>query len=1081
MNEEVSTRDTGQLFAQVRELLSAGTWEQLHRIVTRHPGLPSDATDTLIVDWLDERPDADDALVAALLRVRFVLARCRTVGTDAAFEDFIASTPQVDSSGEHPVSLSIGVILRCVGDAYDWKPEALEAFRDAVEPLLRDESAQSDADVRSSLWWCLGLCYHKLTSGERQQNLVVAVEYLTRFATTSAQGREPFPLQVLAQALADLALTVGPDLLLDDVVGWLATLEHAQAALTAAEPARCDIAMLEAVAHLLADEQPRFRAIQDAVALLEGLVRDNARLGRTAHLARAQNLLGEALRLQAFAGRETLERAVELFAVVEAAYEAGQPDDTTVEGFLFRVRARTNLALALAQRAPAGPPDDRGEAVQLLRTNLRALSANGIRRARPQVARQLADVFGWEDFRRSLAALRLTLRYLSPEDEPEARAEVHAQCGRLYASVPTGGNVECSIRHFERACATYTQREHGHRWAQVQVMLGATYANRSLGSREANLDEAVRCLRAALTVEDPARDHERNRARKLGDVLFIAKRWAEACDAYRRAIDAGLFVVARAQSRDAIHAELGLIGGLFGRAAYCLLRLGRFADAISEVEDGRTRMLALDQEPEGGLKGLSGEDQERLDAARIALAELAFERERIVVGAPWRRSEQSLATAYEAAAHTVAELVPRPPHPARFTDKDILALVPDGGALVVPLVTQGGSVAWIIPSGSDSIEERHVLQLSDATAHNLRLALVGAGEGYFGWLRAYFHRPRTIAAAGEPGVPRELWTDLLWHFSGQIWSALMGPIHERLRAISLPSGAVVTLVGTSELAMLPLAAARPGPDDARAFVDDYALVVAPSLLALRVAHENAARAAERGSSLLAVVDPRDNLRFATLEGSVLSHHGERFPLTIIPGKRATREAVLEALPNSSLVHFACHAGFNPNASLESRLDLAGDTQLMLRDLVAKRGLLRARLVVLSACETGITEVDRAPEESTGFALGFIDAGAAGVVSTLWQVNDLSTMLLMEHFYHLCLQCGTRIPVSLRQAQVWLRDVTAGELARHFADQEEAALQGRSHLPIDTLSRAFERFASKAPTDRPFAHPYFWAPFLYSGV
>ena len=58
-----------------------------------------------------------------------------------------------------------------------------------------------------------------------------------------------------------------------------------------------------------------------------------------------------------------------------------------------------------------------------------------------------------------------------------------------------------------------------------------------------------------------------------------------------------------------------------------------------------------------------------------------------------------------------------------------------------------------------------------------------------------------------------------------------------------------------------------------------------------------------------------------------------------------------------------------------------------------------------------------------------------MVGTLWPVDDLSTMLLMVRFYRYRLRGdeetgeGPMTPAAaMRRAQLWLRDVTAGELA-----------------------------------------------------
>ncbi len=166
--------------------------------------------------------------------------------------------------------------------------------------------------------------------------------------------------------------------------------------------------------------------------------------------------------------------------------------------------------------------------------------------------------------------------------------------------------------------------------------------------------------------------------------------------------------------------------------------------------------------------------------------------------------------------------------------------------------------------------------------------------------------------------------------------------------------------------------------------------------------------------------------------------------------------------------------------MQSGLVLANGEPLTLAQIIGQLNLDNTRLVTLSSCETGITDIRHSPDEYLGLPAGFLQAGAPAIVSTLWAVNDLSTMLLMERFYNLHLKEEMEIPDALRQAQVWLRDVTAGELAQRFADEEEALLN-TTRLPIETASAYFARFASLDPSQRPFAHPYYWAAFTFSGA
>jgi CHAT domain-containing protein len=78
--------------------------------------------------------------------------------------------------------------------------------------------------------------------------------------------------------------------------------------------------------------------------------------------------------------------------------------------------------------------------------------------------------------------------------------------------------------------------------------------------------------------------------------------------------------------------------------------------------------------------------------------------------------------------------------------------------------------------------------------------------------------------------------------------------------------------------------------------------------------------------------------------------------------------------------------------------------------------LNARLVTLSACETGVGTISKG-DELVGLSRAFIYAGSSSVVVSLWSVADQPTALLMTKFY--LYQKDHNLPEALSMAQ---RDV-----------------------------------------------------------
>ena len=114
---------------------------------------------------------------------------------------------------------------------------------------------------------------------------------------------------------------------------------------------------------------------------------------------------------------------------------------------------------------------------------------------------------------------------------------------------------------------------------------------------------------------------------------------------------------------------------------------------------------------------------------------------------------------------------------------------------------------------------------------------------------------------------------------------------------------------------------------------------------------------------------------------------------------ATKDTVTNHLKTSDnhCYHFSCHGKFNPDNPLESALFLANKNPLNLGEIF-ELNLKKTRLVVLSACETGLIDIYSLSDEYIGLSAGFLFAGSPSVVSSLWTVSDLSTSFLMMKFY-----------------------------------------------------------------------------------
>jgi CHAT domain-containing protein/Tfp pilus assembly protein PilF len=134
------------------------------------------------------------------------------------------------------------------------------------------------------------------------------------------------------------------------------------------------------------------------------------------------------------------------------------------------------------------------------------------------------------------------------------------------------------------------------------------------------------------------------------------------------------------------------------------------------------------------------------------------------------------------------------------------------------------------------------------------------------------------------------------------------------------------------------------------------------------------------------------------------------------------------LANYQVIHFATHGIFDsqqPQRSglIFSRITTNGSYQngsLTLQEIFNLK--LKANLVVLSACTTGLGQTIDAVQDIQGEGLvgltrGFMYAGTPRVLVSLWSVNDVSTAMLMSQFYQNKLVKGMTPAAALRQAQL----------------------------------------------------------------
>ncbi len=258
-----------------------------------------------------------------------------------------------------------------------------------------------------------------------------------------------------------------------------------------------------------------------------------------------------------------------------------------------------------------------------------------------------------------------------------------------------------------------------------------------------------------------------------------------------------------------------------------------------------------------------------------------------------------------------------------------------------------------------------------------------------------------------------------------------------------------------------------GPDG-RYLIEKYPIYYLSSASLLQFVKE---KRRASGANVLAfgnpdLGDPDKDLEFAELEAQgVKAAYPES---TVYLRKEATEEKSKTLSPNYDILHFATHAELNENDPLSSAVLLATegkeDGRLEVREIFGID--LKANLVVLSGCETGLGKLSTG-DELVGLTRAFIYAGTPSVVASLWKVDDSSTAHLMGSFYR-NLKTMSKVE-ALRQAQ--LRLIRGDDRSDLLARRGVGGIGKLGETPSSELP---------APSTISTSHPYFWAPFILVG-
>lgn len=194
-----------------------------------------------------------------------------------------------------------------------------------------------------------------------------------------------------------------------------------------------------------------------------------------------------------------------------------------------------------------------------------------------------------------------------------------------------------------------------------------------------------------------------------------------------------------------------------------------------------------------------------------------------------------------------------------------------------------------------------------------------------------------------------------------------------------------------------------------------------------------------------------------------------------------------------LVHIASHFAFRAGDEARSFL-LMGDGSIMtLAEMKQQKDLFQGvELLTLSACNTA-AQREGSGREIDAFSELAQRLGADAVLATLWAVADNSTPALMHQFYDLKVNRNLSKAEALRQAQLALlrgdlevKPAPAAQtpsppveivIVRTAEDKKQEKENTRGDKVYLDGQDAQEFVVNTA---KPYAHPYYWSPFILFG-
>jgi CHAT domain-containing protein len=639
-------------------------------------------------------------------------------------------------------------------------------------------------------------------------------------------------------------------------------------------------------------------------------------------------------------------------------------------------------------------------------------------------------------------------------------------------------NLELAIAALIESLKVRTFDEFPQQWAITQLNLGCAFHKRIKGDKVENLEKAIECYNNALKIltKDNVPLSCLKTADNLGQLYYKQKQWQLAIESYNIAIEAIENIRLEAfnpQRRQEILADRIEI---FHRIVLAHLKLNQPEKALEYIERSKGRnlvelMTQKNLQPQGVDQAIIdklNELKQKVVNEQIRLQHQSINQNRIQDDSltPYVQ-DQSYLKEYQQALDTfIRDEINQFDSKFSLTQngesigfKDIQSLTDDETCLLQWYITVEKILAFVVSNDGS-------INYWESSKNDLDIFL----DNFKKYGMLYYSQN------GKQEWENQL-SNLLQTFADNLH------INDILALIPDTCKRLI-IIPHYFLHILPIHAFP--INENQILQDKYDVQYAPSCQLLQITKQ---RQLNELTNLFVIQNPTKDLLYTDLEVNIISTLFNQSE--IIAKDNATKNAVLPHLKSSDnhCYHFSCHGGFNPDNPLESALFLANKEPLTLGEIFELR-LNKCRLVTLSACETGLIDLNSISDEYIGLPSGFLFAGSPSVVSSLWKVNDLQTSFLMIKFYEILFDENQQVsvPVALKQAQYWLQNLTVQEYLNQLNSCQEIVKLMQQKLTTEEFKRLIDmiedeqiRIKGFELNYKLFNNPFYWAAFTAAGI